>query len=89
MLRVLVSGGQGCVRKGGRGGGSEREGGGGGGWDTPPPRVPRWSPPKAGRKVLNSNPLGTEGAEAKFWQSASNVGRGGVGGGEVRGRGVG
>ena len=33
------------------GGGGGVEGGGGVGWDTPPPRVPLWSPPKAGRKL--------------------------------------
>ena len=58
------------------------EGGGGGfGWDPPPPRVPLRSPPKAGQKLCSLNPLRTEGAEAKFWLSASNVGRGGRGGG--------
>ena len=38
------------VSEGGRGlkGGAE----GGVGWDPPPPRVPLWSPPKAGRKIL-------------------------------------
>ena len=62
---------------GGGGGRDVLEGGvGGSGWDTPPPRVPLWSPPKAGH-----TPLGTEGAEAKFWLSASNIGRGGGGGG--------
>ena len=55
-------------------------GGGGGGWDTPPPWVPLWSLPKAGRKVLSFNPLGTKGAEAKIWLSASNIRRGGGGG---------
>ena len=35
--------------------------------------------PKAGRKFLTLNLLGTEGAEAKFWLSASNIGRGGGG----------
>ena len=62
---------QGCVRKGG-----------GVGWDTPHPWVLVWSPPKAGRKFLSLNPLGAEGAEAKFWLSASNIGREGRGGGD-------
>ena len=44
----------------------------------PPPRVPLWSPPKAGQNFLVLNPLD---AEAKFWLSASNIGRGGGGGG--------
>ena len=55
------------------------EGGEGVGWDPPPPWVPLWSPPTAGQNVLSSNPLGTEGAEAKFWLSAANIGRGGGG----------
>ena len=55
---------QGCIRRG-RGGGV--------GWDTPPPRVPPWSLPKAGRKLLSFNPRGAEDAEAKFWLSASNI----------------
>ena len=78
-----------CIRRGGagggrgglkgKGGGSEGKGGrgGGGGWDPPPPWVPLWSLPRAGRKLLSVNPLGTEGAEANFWPSASNIGRGG------------
>ena len=62
-----------------RGGGVE----GGFGWDNPPPWVPLWSPPKAGRNFFSLNPLGTEGTEAKFWLSASNIwkGRRGVHGG--------
>ena len=61
------------------------EWGGEGGLAGPPhpPRVPLWSPPKAGRTFSMLNPLGTEGAEAKFWQSASNIGRGGRGCGGV------
>ena len=55
--------------------------GGGFGWDTPPPRVPLWSPLRAGQKCFSLNPLGTEGAEAKSWLSASNSGRGRGGGG--------
>ena len=47
---------------------------------TPPPlRVPRWSPRRWAQKSLSVNPL--EGAETKFWLSASNIGRGGGGGG--------
>ena len=57
------------------------EGGGGVGWDTPPLGSPYGPRPKAGRKFLGSNPLGTEGAEANFRLSASNIGRGGGGGG--------
>ena len=53
-----------------RRGGGEGRGGGGFGWDPPLPRVPLWTPPKVGQKM-------TEGAEAKLWLSASNVGRGG------------
>ena len=59
--------------KGGRGG---LKGGGLAG-TPPPPWIPLWSPPKAGRRLLSFNPLGTE---AKFWPSASNIGRGGGGG---------
>ena len=55
------------------------------GWDPPPPWVPLWSPPKAGRKLFSLNPVGTEGAEAKFWLSASNIGTGGGGGGGLGG----
>ena len=66
---------QGCIR---RGGGLK---GGGVGWDTPPPRVPLWSPPKAGRKILSLSPLGAKDAKANFWLSASNIGTGGGGGG--------
>ena len=40
---------------------------GGFAWDPPPPRVPLWSPPKAGRIFLSLNPFGVEGAEAKFY----------------------
>ena len=61
---------QGCIGRGGLRGG---------GWlaRPPPPRVPLSSPPKAGRKFVSVNPLGTEGAVAKSWLSASNIGRGG------------
>ena len=68
-----------CWSDTGVGKGCIRRGGGGGGLGPPPPWVPLWSPPKAGRKLLSVNPLGTEGAEAKFWLSASNIGRGGGG----------
>ena len=60
------------------GGGVEGGGGAGFGWDPPPPWVPLWSPPKAGRKILSFNPLGTKG---NLWLSASNIGRGGGKGG--------
>ena len=43
------------VLEGGEGGG----GGGGVGWDPPPPRVPLWSPPKAGRNFSSVNPPST------------------------------
>ena len=62
---------------------------GGVGWNNPPPRVPLWSPPKAGQKKLSVNPLGAEGAEAKFWLSAPKIGRGGRGGRGPRGGGGG
>ena len=71
-------GGQEVLQVGERGG---SEGEGGFGWDAPPAMVPVQSPPKAGRKFLSSNPLGAEGAEAKFWLSAPNIGRGGGGAG--------
>ena len=62
--------------EGGEGGLKGGDGGGGVGWDPPPPWVPLWSLPKAGRKFFSLNPLG---AEAEFWLSASNIGRGGGG----------
>ena len=74
------------VLEGGEGRGDSEGGGGAGGFgpDPLPPRVPLWSPPKAGQqniqnleKNLTLTPLGTEGAEAKIWLSASNIGRGG------------
>ena len=75
---------QGCIRRGARGG-LKGEGGGGVGWDPPPPRVPLWSLSNAGQIFLCLDPLGAEGAEAKFWLSASNIQRGERGGGESRG----
>ena len=54
------------------------EGGLKGGWLGLPLLL--WSPPKAGQKIFSLKPLG---AEAKFWLSASKIGK--VGG---RGRGV-
>ena len=56
------------------------EGGGRGVWLGPPPRVPLWSPLRARQRIPSVNPLGTKGAEAKFWLSASDIGRGGGGG---------
>ena len=48
---------------------------------TPPPRrVPLWSPLKVGRKFLSFNPLGPEGAEAKFWLAQTLEGEEGEGG---------
>ena len=67
----------GGLEVGGVGGRDVLERGGLVGWDPPPPRVPLWSPPKAGQTFLSVNPLGIEGAEAKIWLSASNIGRGG------------
>ena len=49
---------------------------------------PLWSTPKAGHESLRLNPLGAKGAEAKFWLSASNIGRGGGGGEGVQGGGT-
>ena len=51
------------------------EGGGGLAGTPPPPWVPLCSPPKAGQRFSGLIPLGTEGAEAKFWLSTSNIGR--------------
>ena len=70
--RDVLEGGEGV---GMGGGGSE---GGGGLAGDPPPMVPAKCRPKI---FLSLNPLSTEGAEAKFWLSASNIGRGGWGGG--------
>ena len=75
-----VPGGRDVLERG-EGGGDLKGGGGGFGWDPPPPRAPLWSPPKAGRKFVDLNPVGAEGTEAKFWLSASNIGRGEGGGG--------
>ena len=44
-------------------------------------------PTEGGPKFVTLNPLGTEGAEAKFWLSASNTGRGEGGGGLKGGEG--
>ena len=62
---------EGCIRKGGRGV-----------WLGPPSsQGPPMVPAEGGRKIFqSSNPLGTEGTEAKFWRSASNIERGGEGG---------
>ena len=65
-----------------------RDGGGGGRgfWlGPPPPRVPLWSLPKAGRKFLSVNPLGAKGTKEKLWLSALNIGRVGGGSRGVRG----
>ena len=61
--------------------GGLKEGGGGRGFLLGPPSSlgPPWSPPKAGQKFFSLNPLDTEGAEAKFWLSALNIGSGGGG----------
>ena len=53
-------------------------GGGGALAGTP---LPLWSSPKAGHTFLGLNPLGIKGAQAKFWLSASNIGKGRGGGG--------
>ena len=55
------------------------ERGGRGVWLGPP--VLPGSP--CGQTVVSSSPLGTEGTEANFWLSASNIGRGGGGRGET------
>ena len=49
MMNHFQPCGQPCIRRG-EGGGLKGGGGGGFGWDAPPPRVPLWSPPKAGQK---------------------------------------
>ena len=59
------------------------------GWDTPSSLGPLWSPPEAGRKFSSLNLLDAKGAEAKFWLSASNIGRGGGGGRGSKGVGCG
>ena len=75
-------GGQGCIRRGrgGGGGGSEGEGGRGVKLGPPSSLGPPMVPAEGGPKILNLNPLDAEGTEAKFWLSASNIGRGGEGG---------
>ena len=45
------------------------------GWDP----SPLWPPPKAGQTFSSFNPLEAEGTKAKFWLSASNIGRAGGG----------
>ena len=70
---------QGCIRRGGSGGGGGLAG------TPPPPRVPLWSPLEAGQKFLTLNSSWHRRAEAKFWLSASTVGREGEGGGEKSG----
>ena len=65
-----------------RGGGSEggREGGGGGFSRTlPPPRVPLWSPPKGGRKILkrkSSAPKQNFGCQPQTLQEEEGWGEG-------------
>ena len=59
--------------------------GGGFGWDPPPPRVPLWYPPKAGRKIRSFNPLGTEGIEAEILAVSLKHWKGRRGGGGSRG----
>ena len=51
---------------------NQKRGGGRGVWLGPP-----MIPAEGGPKCLNLNPLGNEGTEAKFWLSASHIGRGG------------
>ena len=61
---------QGCIRRGG-----------GGGAGTPLlPASPYGPRRRQAKKFSSLNPLGIEGAEAQFWLSASNIGRGGGGG---------
>ena len=66
------------LRGGGGGGGAGVYKNGGG-----PPMVPAEGEPK----ILSLNPLAAKGTEAKFWLSASKIGRGGGGGGEGGSRG--
>ena len=73
---------QGCIRRGGR----EGLKGGREVWLGPPSSQGPPMVPDVGQKNLSLNPLGTEGAKAKFWLSASNIGR--EGGGVVGGGGV-
>ena len=74
--------------KGGGGRGGLKGGGGGFGWDPPSSQGPPMVPTEGGPKFFESlNPLNAEGAEAKLWLSASNIGRGG--GGEEGGLGGG
>ena len=51
------------LEEGGRGG--SEEGGGAVGWDPPPPRVPLWSPPKAGRKSVTLKPSHAAASSAR------------------------
>ena len=56
------------------------EGGGGGLTGTPLlPGSPYGPRRRRAENFLSVNPLGTKGAEAKFWLPASNIGRGGGG----------
>ena len=64
------------------------EGGRGGGLGHPSSQGPCMVPAEGGPKFLSLNPLCTEGAEAKWWPSASNIGRGGRRGGVQGGGGT-
>ena len=69
---------QGCIRMGVGGRDLKR---GWGVWLGPPllPGSPYGPRRRQAEQLGSVNPLGTEGAEAKFWLSASNIGRGGGG----------
>ena len=54
------------------------------GWDLPSSQGPPVVRTRA-EQFRSLNPLGTEGAEAKIWLSASNIGTEGGGGGSRRG----
>ena len=57
-----------------------RQGGGGSSGGTPLLPGSGYGPrQRAGTNFFGLNPLGTEGAKANFWLSASNIGRGGEG----------
>ena len=69
--------GGGCIRRGGGGGGVLKVGGRGFWLGLPSSQGPPMVPAEGGPRLT---PLGAKGAEAKFWLSASNIGRGGGGG---------
>ena len=65
---------QGCIRRGGGGWWGLKGGRGRGVWLRPPPSLgPPMVPAEGGRRRLSLNPVGTEGAKAKFWLSATTL----------------